>query len=157
MQTLSRPGTKTRARHFRGPKGEFSGKQRTESLKSFTRRNLPTAVTRVFTSPMKLRDEICKLYLSERWLQRILLAFMVFYYGVILHKTAWHWPLNRTFNSMLDHLSHGQFDVDPTIIGGEGFLRNGHVYAYWGITCALVRLPLLVFRRLDLDVTVWSC
>jgi hypothetical protein len=110
---------------------------------------------------MKLRDEMWKLYGNERWLQRILLAFMVFYYGAILHETAVqspvHSPLDRTFNSMLDHLSHGQFDVDPTIIGGEGFLRNGHVYAYWGITCALVRLPLLVFRRLDLDVTVWSC
>jgi hypothetical protein len=106
---------------------------------------------------MKLLNAIRKLYLNDRWLQPILLAFMVLVYGVILYKTALHWPSNRTFNSMLLHLSHGQFDVDPTIIGEEGFLRNGHVYAYWGITCALVRLPLLIFHRLDLDVTAWSC
>lgn len=58
---------------------------------------------------------------------------------------------------MLDHLMHGQFDVDPNIIGDEGFLRNGRVYAYWGITCALLRLPLLLLHKLDLDITVWSC
>jgi hypothetical protein len=109
------------------------------------------------TNLMKLLNAIRKLYLDDRWLQPILLAFMVLVYGVILHKTALHWPSNRTFNSMLLHLSHGQFDVDPTIIGEEGFLRNGRVYAYWGITCALVRLPLLIFHRLDLDVTAWSC
>jgi hypothetical protein len=106
---------------------------------------------------MKLPDAIRKLSLSDRWLQCVLLAFMVLYYGVILRKVGVHWPLNRTFNSMLQHLVHGQFDVDPNIIEDEGFLRNGHVYAYWGITCALVRLPLLLFRRLDLDVTAWSC
>ena len=106
---------------------------------------------------MKLPAAMRKLSLNNRWLQCILLAFMVLYYGVILCKVGVHWPLNRTFNSMLDHLAHGQFDVDPNIIADEGYLRNGHVYAYWGITCALVRLPLLLFHRLDLDVTAWSC
>jgi hypothetical protein len=65
--------------------------------------------------------------------------------------------MNRTFNSMLEHLVHGQFDVDPNIIDEEGFLRSGHVYSYFGVTGAFVRLPLLLFHRLDLDVTVWSC
>jgi len=109
---------------------------------------------------MKLQDAIRKLYLSDRRLQITLLAFMVLCYGAILCNVRLHHqvlPLNRTFNSMLEHLMHGQFDVDPTIVGSEGYLRNGHVYAYWGITCALVRLPLLIVGRLDLDVTPWSC
>lgn len=109
---------------------------------------------------MKLPDAFRKLYLNDRWLQFILLAFMVLFYGIILSNARLHqptWPMNRTFNSMIDHLVHGQFDVDPNTIGGEGNLRNGHVYAYFGITCALVRLPLLLFHRLDLDVTRWSC
>ncbi len=106
---------------------------------------------------MKLSVALRKLYLNDRWLLSALLAFMVLCYGVILHKVGVHWPLNRTFNSMLDHLVHGRFDVDPNLVGSEGFPRNGRVYSYWGITCALVRLPLLLFHRLDLDVTVWSC
>lgn len=101
------------------------------------------------------------LFLSDRWLQCILLAFMVFYYGVILCNPVLHRSsassLNLTFNSMIEHLAHGQFDVDPNVVVYEGFLRNGHVYAYWGITCAFLRLPLFLFNRLDLNVTEWSC
>jgi hypothetical protein len=109
---------------------------------------------------MKLQDTVRKLYLDDRRLQFALLAFMVLFYGVILSNARLHhptWPVDRTFNSMLDHLAHGQFDVDPKIIGMEGSERNGHIYTYFGVTCALVRLPLLLFHRLDLDVTRWSC
>jgi hypothetical protein len=109
---------------------------------------------------MELGSTVRKLCLNDRWLQRILLAFMILCYGVILCNARLHqpvWVLARIFNSMIDHLAHGQFDVDPNIVGYEGYLRNGHVYAYWGITCALLRLPLLLFHRLDLDVTRWSC
>jgi hypothetical protein len=38
---------------------------------------------------------------------------------------------DMTFNSMLEHLLRGQFDVDPAVVGDEGFARNGHVFAYW--------------------------
>jgi len=109
---------------------------------------------------MNQKYTVRKLYYDDRWLQCILLVFMVLCYGVILCNARLHhpvWPMNRTFNSMIDHLVHGQFDVDPNTVGTEGYLRNGHVYAYWGITCALLRLPLLLFHRLDLDVTRWSC
>jgi hypothetical protein len=109
---------------------------------------------------MKPPDALRKLYLNDRWLQFALLAFMVLFYGIILCDAGLHTsaePHNRTFNSMIDHLVHGQFDVDPNTIGMEGVPRNGRVYAGQGITCALVRLPLLLFHRLDLDVTRWSC
>jgi len=39
----------------------------------------------------------------------------------------------------------------------EGFLRNGHTYSYFGIWPALLRLPLWIFRRLDVDLTLPSC
>jgi hypothetical protein len=67
-------------------------------------------------------------------------------------------PLNLVFNSMLDHLVARRFDVDPAIVGLEGFARDGRVFAYWGIIPALFRMPLLVSGRLmSVDVTLWSC
>ena len=66
--------------------------------------------------------------------------------------------LELTFNSMLEHLLQGRFDVAPQTVGSEGFLREGRVYAYWGIFPALLRLPLLLLPNgLTLDVTKLSC
>ena len=65
--------------------------------------------------------------------------------------------MRLTFNSMLEHLLHGRFDVDPQIIGTNGYWFKGGVYAYFGIFPALLRLPLWFFGRLDLDVTLWTC
>ena len=91
-------------------------------------------------------------------LQLALFAFMLFWYGTILWFSPFPaLPIEKTFNSMLDHLLRGQFDVDPQIVGVEGYLRNGHVYAYWGIWCALLRLPLWIFHRMNTDVTSFSC
>ena len=84
------------------------------------------------------------------------------YYFVILtdgHNNPFQ-PVNigLTFNSMLKHLLHGQFDVAPEAVRFEGFDRNGRVYSYWGIFCALIRLPLLAFPNgMATDVTVLSC
>lgn len=76
-----------------------------------------------------------------------------------------HWPisvrhddLRLTFNSMMEHMRHWQFDVDPKIVGDEGFLRNNKVFAYWGIFPAFLRLPFLVFPQGEyLDMTRLSC
>jgi hypothetical protein len=109
---------------------------------------------------MKLRDAARRLFLNDRLLSFTMLLFMALCYGVILFNAGVHSRENLqdlTFNSMLDHLMHGRFDVDPNIVGGEGYERNGNVYAYWGITGALIRLPLIPFHRLDLDVTTLSC
>ncbi|MBV1822609.1 hypothetical protein CFR80_04485 [Komagataeibacter oboediens] len=66
--------------------------------------------------------------------------------------------LSLTFNSMMDHMLHGSFDVDPETVGQEGFLRNGHVYAYWGIFPALLRLPVIFLPHgLHIDITRLSC
>ncbi len=100
------------------------------------------------------------IYCDDHRLQLVLLACMLLLYGPLLW-ISWRLssggPLDLTFNSMLQHLMHGQFDVDPKLVGLEGFGRNGRVYAYWGIWCALLRLPLWIFHRLDIDMTTWSC
>ena len=62
------------------------------------------------------------------------------------------------FNSMLEHLLHGEFDVDPAAIVFEGSLRDGKTYTYFGILPALLRLPLLTIGGLAwLDVTGPYC
>lgn len=92
--------------------------------------------------------------------QLALLTFMLLGYGFLLcvsgHSTR-NSGHNLLFNSMLDHLMRGQFDVDPRTVGIDGFLRGGRVYAYFGIFCALLRLPLWAVGRMDLNVTMWSC
>lgn len=95
----------------------------------------------------------------ELWLQLALLLFMLCWYGAALQFSVHlsNRVLDLTFNSMLDHLLHGRVDVDPRIVGVEGFLRNGRTLSYFGIWCALVRLPLWLLHRMDKDVTVWSC
>ena len=67
-------------------------------------------------------------------------------------------PHGLTFNSMLEHLLNGAFDVDPQTIGDEGALRDGRVYAYFGLLPALLRLPFLVSANFAaLDLTRLSC
>jgi hypothetical protein len=97
--------------------------------------------------------------------RRVLVATLVLivpYYAALLtlgsfdlFQSAQH---GMTFNSMLEHMLHGRFDVDPDAVGREGFAWGGRVYAYWGVFCALLRLPLLLMPGgLRVDVTVLSC
>ena len=51
--------------------------------------------------------------------------------------------LGMTFNSMLEHLLRGEFNVAPDAVKVEGFTRNGKTYSYFGVAPALLRLPLL--------------
>ncbi len=66
-------------------------------------------------------------------------------------------PFGLTFNSMAAHLLAGRFDVDPAAVGAEGFARDGRIYAYFGIFCALLRLPWLAAGGAGVDATVLSC
>jgi hypothetical protein len=82
----------------------------------------------------------------------LLVAAVVIYAFWLTTKTFQlvRWPLNPIdheliFNNMLEHMLRGRFDVDPGIVGSEGFVRDGRVYPDWGIIPALVRLPLLLF------------
>ncbi|HTV30882.1 MAG TPA: hypothetical protein VMF32_24305 [Xanthobacteraceae bacterium] len=61
------------------------------------------------------------------------------------------------FNNMLAHLLHGSFEVNPNVLGGEAFVRNGRTYTYFGVFCALLRLPLIPFGKLETtDITAAS-
>lgn len=48
-----------------------------------------------------------------------------------------------TFNSMLQHMLQGRFDVDAAAIGDEGFVHNGATIAYFGPFPALFRVLFL--------------
>ncbi|MFT9016726.1 MAG: hypothetical protein ABF990_13445 [Acetobacter sp.] len=59
---------------------------------------------------------------------------------------------------MMENLLHGRFDVDPKTVGDEGFLRNGRVYAYWGLFPAFLRMPFLLLPQgQHFDITRLSC
>lgn len=69
-------------------------------------------------------------------------------------------PVNfgLAFNSMAEHLLAGRFDVDPDAIDAEGFDVNGRMVSYFGIFCAVLRIPLVLLPGFaKTDVTWWSC
>jgi hypothetical protein len=66
--------------------------------------------------------------------------------------------LGLMYNSMIEYLSEGRFDVDPRIIRFEGFTRDNHTYAYFGVMPAFLRLPILLFPSLrGVDFTLIFC
>lgn len=84
----------------------------------------------------------------------------------VLERLLQHLPFDpfhpalfgQAFNSMAEHLMAGRFDIDPDAIGGEAFEVDGRTVSYFGIFCALLRLPLLPFPALaHLDITRLSC
>jgi hypothetical protein len=82
-----------------------------------------------------------------------------YYFGLIAHSEVGRsvYP-ELQFNSMLDHLLRGRFDVDADAVGIEGYVRDGRVYAYWGVIPALLRIvlvPIPGWRMID--VTALSC
>ncbi len=92
----------------------------------------------------------------------LILLAVALYYAFLL--TAGTFDLfapqlyGMTFNSMLLNLLHGTFDVDPATVGGEGFVRDGKTYAYFGVFLAFLRLPLLLSGGLwTVDMTTLSC
>jgi hypothetical protein len=66
--------------------------------------------------------------------------------------------LDRVFDSMLAHLLHGEFNVDPKAIGFEASVRHGKTYTYFGIFPALLRLLALPFTNLaEVHLARLSC
>ena len=57
------------------------------------------------------------------------------------------------FNDMLARLLQGRFDLDPSVIGTEAFVHGGRAYAYFGVFCALLRLPLWLTGQMGVDMT----
>ncbi len=66
--------------------------------------------------------------------------------------------LGQAFRSMAEHLIAGRFDIDPEAIDFEAFIVGDRTLSYFGIFCALLRLPLLAVPALHaLDITRLSC
>jgi hypothetical protein len=97
----------------------------------------------------------------ERWIWLCLAAVAVWY--PVLTCLLGYPPSTRldfglAFNSMAEHLLMGRFDVDPDAIGSEGFDIGDRTVSYFGIFCALLRLPLVLVPGLaKIDITWWSC
>src|SRR5258708_525147 len=105
-----------------------------------------------------MRETVCR----ERWSWRGTLPVVVLLYppppsglGVSPWAKA---EFGLAFNSMAEHLLMGRFDVDPAAIDAEGFDVNGRTVSYFGIFCALLRVPLVLLPGFaHTDVTWWSC
>ena len=92
----------------------------------------------------------------------ILIVLSAIYYIILITNGRFNvlrfTYLGMTFNSVLEHLIHGEFDVAPEAIKSEGFIRNGKTYTYFGIVPALLRLPLLAGGNLArYDLTRLYC
>jgi hypothetical protein len=78
----------------------------------------------------------------------VLAAATGLFYAVLLTRGRFN-PFGSelyglVFNSMLSHMLHGRWDVDPAAVAREAFVRNGLTYAYFGPFPAVLRLPLLL-------------
>ncbi len=92
----------------------------------------------------------------------VVCGFIFLYYWALLSDGRFlrvkSFRYDLVFNSMIEYLSRGRFDVDPDAILQEGFTRDGRTYAYFGILPALLRLPILLAPPLrTVDFTVISC
>jgi hypothetical protein len=97
-----------------------------------------------------------------RWLWIMAFAVVIVWYPTLVYLTGFppsgKLDFGLAFNSMAEHLLAGRFDVDPDAIGAEGFDIDDRTVSYFGIFCALLRMPLVLmpgFARAD--VTWWSC
>jgi hypothetical protein len=63
---------------------------------------------------------------------------------------------NLLFNNMFAHLLQGRFDVDPASVRYEAFVRQGRTYSYFGLFCPLLRAPLFLIGRPNVDITALS-
>ena len=100
--------------------------------------------------------------LRHPWLPAACLAVIVLWYPALSWLLGFHpfQPLDfgMAFNSMAEHLLAGRFDVDPDAIGAEGFDVDGRTVAYFGIFCAVLRIPLVLLPgQAQTDVTWVSC
>jgi hypothetical protein len=57
--------------------------------------------------------------------------------------------LDKVFDSMLVHLLHGEFDVDPDVMEFEANIINGKTYTYFGVFPALLRLLAVPFTDIS--------
>jgi hypothetical protein len=78
---------------------------------------------------------VAKIRINAYYLVLVVIAFIYYIFLIAGHSFRLFEPteLGMSFNSMLEHLLRGQFDIDPHAIRFEGFVRNGKTYSYFGI------------------------
>lgn len=99
---------------------------------------------------------------ARQWVWIACLAVMIVWYPLLTCVLGFApsepLPFGLAFNSMAEHLIAFRFDVDPDAIGAEGFDLGDRTVSYFGIFCALLRVPLVLTPGLaGTDVTWWSC
>ena len=76
----------------------------------------------------------------------ILVSAVVF--ATLLTGGTFRFILEESFGTFYDHqaasLLHAHLDVPGAALSGEAFVVNGKIYGYYGITPALLRVPLVV-------------
>lgn len=85
-------------------------------------------------------------------------AVFTFYLGCATRFTWNPWPVTpggAFFDTQIQALFDGRIDVDPRVMGMEGFERDGKTYTYFGILPAILRAPLA--SQLWRDWTAPSC
>ena len=103
---------------------------------------------------------VAKIRINVYYLVLVVVAFLYYTFLIAGHSFELFGPteLGMSFNSMLEHLQRGQFDIDPQAIRFEGYVHNGKTYSYFGILPALLRLPLYAVGYLKrYDVTRLYC
>ena len=81
-----------------------------------------------------------------------------FYLGVATQFSYESWvrgSCGGIFDAQARALLAGRIDLDPSVLGGEAFEREGRFYTYFGILPALLRIPLLALP--ERDWTTLSC
>jgi len=101
-----------------------------------------------------------------------IIAFLIVQIVFIAIITNGTWEIfgcnyNNYFDRFYDYqalsILQGRLDVPPEAIGSEAFIIDGKYYGYYGITPALIRIPLLkLFPYLKFKFTrffliLWSC
>jgi hypothetical protein len=98
---------------------------------------------------------------SRRWTSLAIAVILVWYPALTLllgFSPAGKRDFSMAFTSMAEHMLHGHFDVDADAIGAEGFESGGRTVAYFGVFCALLRVPLVLIPGWSrVDITWWSC
>lgn len=90
----------------------------------------------------------------EQWAPLAIWAAGIAYAGLLISRQSISPPqFGLVFNNMLAHMARGRFDVDPDVILNEAFVYKDRAYAYFGVFCALLRLPLLATGHLNVNIT----
>ena len=83
------------------------------------------------------------------WYFVFLVAGVAVYYLFLLSNGTFQLiapeMFDKVYDSMLVHLLHGEFTVDPRAIDFESFTRNGKTYTYFGVFPALLRVVAMPF------------